>query len=92
MTIRLFYTDECFFYIVPGDTFLFNMPLRYLPVEGMLVEYTDVETSVTTVYRIQDVVLEVEEVAAVPPVIGPPRADGRPKTHVGGWRVEVEEE
>jgi hypothetical protein len=81
---KAFSTRVCNFYV--GENLLFSVGLPYLPCEGVLVDYTDVETSVTTRYRVQDVVLEVTEVAAVPP---DPPEPGYPVVHVPGWRIEI---
>ena len=82
-----FTTRECFFHVVPGDTFLFATGLPYIPTQGMFVEYTDFETSVVTTYSVQDVILEVEEKPAVPP--GSP-GQGHPVVHIPRWRVEIQ--
>jgi hypothetical protein len=86
MSGKQFSTRECYFYVIP-DTFLFVSGLAYLPVKGTLVDYLDVETGVTTRYKVQDVILEVREVAAVPP--SPPDDPGSALVHEPEWRVEI---
>lgn len=88
MTNKTFFTHRCYFYVVPGDTFLFDMPLPYLPAQGMLVKYFD---GVSTVeYSVQDVVLEVDKVASIPGSPGPPIIPETEETHVPGWRIEIQ--
>ncbi|KKL25264.1 hypothetical protein LCGC14_2407080, partial [marine sediment metagenome] len=77
-TGKQFGTLTCSFFVVPGNTFLFEAGLPYLPVEGMFVEYSDVETGTMAKYRVADTILEVEEVGAIPPTPGPPPLPGQP--------------
>ena len=76
------------FFIVPGDTFLFEIQEATIPDEGMLIDYLDAETQVTTRYRVQDVIYEVEEFAIVPPQ--PPGNPGSPLNHgIVTYRIEI---
>ena len=84
MAGKEFTTRECNFYV--GEDFLFSVGLPYLPTEGVLVDYTDAESEITTRYRVNDIVLGVEEIAAVPP---DPPEPGYPVVHVPGWRIEI---
>lgn len=80
-TGKAFSTRECYFYVVPAGIFLFSTGLPYLPYEGVLIDYLDAQTSVTTRYRIQDVILEVVEESPGSP---------HPDVHVPRWRIEIQ--
>lgn len=85
-----FFTRECSFYVVPGDVFLFATTLPFAPQQGWLVDYLDKDTQVTTRYSVQDVILEVDELEAVPRSPGPPIVPALPLRHVHGIRVEMQ--
>ncbi len=90
MVAKAFFTSKCSFYVVPGGTLLFEMPLPGIPVQGMLVKYFDGESTVE--YSVQDVTLEVDKVASTPGSPGPPVVPPTEETHVPGWRIEIGEE
>lgn len=73
----------CNFYL--NDTFLFVTELVHLPPEGTLLDYTDAAMS-TTQYRVNDVILELQELAAVP---GNPENHPVPRSHTPRWRLDV---
>ncbi len=87
MAGRNYHAREFDFVIVPSNTLLVTMRfLEYTPVEGWLFDYID-ENDVTTRYRVQDVVMTVKHVVAVPP--SPPSDPGTPVTYVPSWRAEI---
>lgn len=84
-----FYTSSCAFYVMPGDTFLLEQDLVHVPQQGWLFDYYDVDTDITTAYTVDDIRLQVDELAAVTGSPGPPVINALPKRHVHGYRVEI---
>jgi len=85
-----FFARGCNFYIEPGNTYLFSVQLPAVPQQGWRVEYHDIDTGVTTTYSVQDIILQVDELAAVPASPGPPEVPALPKRHVHSFRVEIQ--
>jgi hypothetical protein len=57
---------DCHYIIVPGDVELFSISSPIVPAEGWFLDWKDYETQVVTRYRIQDIILDVEEIPAEP--------------------------
>ncbi len=81
---------ECAFVVTPAETELFVVSAGTIPAEGSFVDWMDAATQTLTRYRVADVILRVDEIAAEPPppVEDPPLPASQ--THVTmGVRVEL---
>ncbi len=58
---------ESTYVVVPAETVLYKVSAGSVPAEGAFVDWLDVETGVTTRYKVADVIYEVTEIAADPP-------------------------
>ncbi len=77
---------HCNFYIVPSDTFLFNLDLLSIPNEGSFVEWTPISTGVKTKYEVKDIIMTCEEV--VEPHVGSPAKPA--EAEIEEWRIEIQ--
>ncbi len=77
---------HCNFYIVPGNTFLFNLGLISVPAEGSFIEWTPLSTGIKTKYSVQDITMVCEEEieshigAAAPPA----------EAIIREWHIEIQ--
>ena len=74
-------------FLMPADTLLFSIQAEFMPFEGVFIDYLDAQTSITTRYRVQDVIIEILEKSPGPPPPG--SSTGDPQRHFSRLRVEV---